>query len=886
MKIPVRDRYPEKFGDRDKPLATGNLWRCSVVLSSVGGNSKGSKRLKNLLRDVRFGARMLRKNLGFSCAAVTVLALGIGANTAVFSLVNAFLLKPLVMQAPAALVGCYSRDTHKSDYRAFSYPDYAALRADGSVFSSLLAHNLAMVGLSESDRDTTRRVFADIVSSNYFTTFGVPLSQGRAFTPEEERPASAVLVAIVSYSYWKKNGADPQVLGKTLQINGRSYTVIGVTAVGFTGTTALISPELYLPLGVYEWVMNDFEGSGRPLAARDNHALVLVGRLRPGVTQKSADASLATVASQLAKAYPEDDKDQTFIVRPLSRLGISTQPLTDSQLIVPSVLLLSVAAVVLLIASLNVANMMLARGTTRRREVAVRLALGGSGADILRQLLVEGLLLALVGGAAGLALAFWCTGALVHSMARLAPLDIVYTAGPDVRVLFATIGFCVLSTILFALGPAWNLSRRNLVADLKTGDRSDFQPGRFRGIFARRNLLVIGQISLSLMLLSAAGLFIRSSVQAARLEPGFRVQGEVLAEVDASLADYQEARGREVYRALVDRLQSTPGVESVGLAATVPFGMISLGKAVQRSGDAPASAGGTAAAVECRYNIVSGDYFQTLQIPLQLGRAFSARDASASTHPVAILDQAAAERLWPRGEAIGKHVRLISAGGDEPALDVEVVGVVGDVQEGVTGTRWPPHVYVPFGQAYQSDMQIHVRTALLAPQAEAHLLETVRGEIHSVDPHLPVLAFKTMRTHLDSSFDLWVVRTGARIFMIFGAVALLLAAIGLYGVRAYNVAMRTREIGIRMALGARASDAVRMMLREGIILLGIGAGVGLLLSLAVGKALSSLLYRVDSFDPIVLIAAPALLAAISLVACYIPARRVARLDPMAALRDE
>jgi predicted permease len=842
--------------------------------------------LKNLLRDVRFGARMLRKNLGFTCAAVTVLALGIGANTAIFSLVNAFLLKPLMMQTPAAIVGCYSRDIHKSDYRAFSYSDYTAVREEGSVFSGLLAHNLAMVGLSERDGESTRRTFADIISANYFATFGVPLSQGRAFTPEEERPGAAVPVVIVSYPYWKKNGADPQILGKTVQINGRSYTIIGVTPEGFTGTTALISPELYLPLGVYELAVNDFEGHGRPLAARDTHALILVGRLRPGITQKSADASLATVASQLAKAFPEDDKDQTFIARPLSRMAISTQPTTDSGVIVPAVLLLSVATIVLLIASLNVANMMLARGTARRREVAIRLALGGSRADILRQLLVEGLLLALAGGAAGLALAFWCTGALVHSMARLAPLDIVYTAGPDVRVLFATIGFCALSTILFALGPAWNLSRRNLVTDLKSGDRSDFQPGRFRGVFSRRNLLVMGQISLSLMLLTAAGLFIRSSVQAARLEPGFRVQNEVLAEVDAGLAGYNEGRGREVYRDLVDRLQTTPGVESVGLAATVPFGMVALDKTVQRSGEAPTSTSGTATGIECRYNVVSGDYFRTLQIPLQRGRVFSAQDASASNHPVAILDQAAAAQLWPGGEAIGKNVRLASGDGNEAPLDAEIVGVVGNVQENVVGTRWPPHVYVPFGQAYQSDMQIHIRIAPLPPQAEAQLLETVRGEIRSVDPHLPVLAFKTMRTHVEGSFDIWIVRTGARIFIIFGAVALLLAAIGLYGVRAYNVAMRTREIGIRMALGARASDAVRMMLREGIVLVGIGAGVGLLLSLAVGKVLSSMLYRVDSLDPIVLIAAPVLLAAISLVACYIPARRAALLDPMVALRDE
>ena len=550
--------------------------------------------MRNMLRDVRFGARMFRKNPWFTCAAVTVLALGIGANTAIFSLVNAFLLKPLVIRNPAELVGCYSRDTGKASYRGFSYPDYADLRANGSAFSSLMAHNMAMVGLSEGD--TTRRVFADIVSANYFTTFGVPLFQGRSFTPEEERPASAIPVVIVSYSYWKKTGADPQLLGKGVRINNRIYTVVGIAPEGFTGTTAMISPELYLPLGVYEMAINDFEGVGRALAARSNHDLILVGRLRPGVSQKSADALLATAASQLAKAYPEDDKDQTFLVQPLPRMGISTAPQSDSELMIPAILLLAVSGVVLLIASLNVANMMLARGTTRGKEVAIRLALGGSRADIVRQLLVEGFLLALAGGVAGLAVAYWSTGALVRSMARLAPIDLVYSAGPDTRVLFATIGFCVLSTILFGLGPAWNLSGWNLFAGLKIGDRADFQANRRRGIFARRNLLVMGQISLSLMLLSAAGLFIRSSVQAARVEPGFRVSGEMLAEVDGSLAGYDETRSRETYRAVVDRLQAIPGVESVSLAATVPFGIISLGKTVQRSGDAPSSATGAASA--------------------------------------------------------------------------------------------------------------------------------------------------------------------------------------------------------------------------------------------------------------------------------------------------
>ncbi len=857
--------------------------------------------MRNLLRDVRLGARMFRKNVGFTLAAVTVLALGIGANAAIFSLVNAFLLKPLVMKDSASVVGLYSRDAKTSDYRAFSYSEYTDLRGDAhtgeqasahsrtteaNVFTSLLAHNLAMVGLSEHDGDTTRRVFADIISSNYFTTFGVPLSQGRSFSAEEERPASAIPVAIVSYSYWKRTGSDPRVLGKTIQINGRVYTIVGVTAQGFTGSTALISPELYLPLGVYESVVNDFDGQGRPLASRDNHALILVGRLRPDITQKSADASLSTVAARMAADDPTNEKDRAFIVRPLSRLGISTEPSADSGLMLPAALLLAVAAIVLVIASLNVANMMLARGTTRRKEVAIRLALGGSRADILRQLLVEGFLLALAGGAAGLLLAFWSTGALVESMGRLVPIDIIYSAVPDMRVLLATTGFCLLSTLVFGLGPALNLSRRNLVSDIKSSDRSDFQPGRLRGVFSRRNLLVMGQIALSLVLLSAAGLFIRSAVQSARLEPGFRVQNEILAEVDTALAGYDEPRGREVYRALEERLRGTPGVESVGFAATVPFGMVSLGKSVRRSGDTPASGSAAAKEVQCRYNIVSADYFQTLQIPLERGRVFSAQDANTTAHRVAILDQFAADKLFPGGDPLGQLVHLGSDSDNGPALDAEVVGVVGNVQEGLNGKSWPAHVYVPFGQAYQSGMQIHLRTAPLAPEAETQLLETVRSEIRSVDPQLPVLALKTLHSHVESSLDLWIARTGARIFVIFGGVALLLAAIGLYGVRAYNVAMRTREIGIRMALGATASDAVRMMLREGMALMGIGAAIGLLLSAAVGKALSTLLYRVPSFDPIVLIAAPTLLAAIAAVACYIPARRAARLDPMAALRDE
>ena len=835
-----------------------------------------------ILEDMRYGMRMLISKPGFTAAAASVLALGIGANTAIFSLVNAFLLKPLHIQDPQSLTGLYSRDVHKPDsYRAFSYPTYVDIRDNNPVFTNLAAHNLAMVGLSEGD--STRRVFADIVSSNYFATFGVPLFRGRTFTPAEERPGSGLPVVILSHSFWQKSGADPAILGKSLRINSRIYSVVGITEEGFTGTTALISPALYLPLGMYEAVINDFEGQGKPLAARDNYNLILIGRLRPGMKQPVADLQLGAVASRLEQAFPKENKDQTFIARPLSRMSISTNPGNDSQLAIPAALLLAVAAVVLLIASLNVANMMLARGTARAKEIAIRLALGGGRRNILQQLFIEGLLLATAGAAAGLVIAYWGTTALVRSLATLAPIDIVFSGGPDIRVLFATLGFCILSTLLFGLGPAWSLSKRNILPGLKDGDHEDMASGKPRRLFARRNVLVMGQIALSLALLTAAGLFVRSSMRAAGIDPGFQINNGVVAEVDASLAGYDETKGRQVYRAMLDRLRNIPGVESASLAATVPFGMISLGRGIQRSTDDPSN---KSSFVPAGFNIVSENYFKTLDVPLLRGRLFQAAEsANGKSAPVVILDKLAADRLWPKDDPIGKHVRM-SREGDSAPREAEVVGVVRDIQDRIVGADPRPHFYVPFGQEYQADMNVHLKIAMAGPEAEARVLEAVRNELRSVDDRVPLLALKTMRGHLESSFDIWVVRTGARLFGIFGAVALLLAMIGLYGVRAYAVARRTREIGIRMALGAKPGETLGMILREGLKVTAIGVAVGLVLSLGIGRVLASLLYQVRGLDPAVLAGAPAALILVSLLACYVPARRAAHVDPMVALRHE
>jgi macrolide transport system ATP-binding/permease protein len=839
--------------------------------------------LRNLIQDIRYGVRMLFKQPGFSLAAVVVLALGIGGSTAMFSIVDALLLKPLMIQKADQIVGCFSRDTQKPDsYRGFSYPNYADLRADNGVFSSLAGHNMALVGVKEGD--STRRVFSDIVTSNYFSTLGVPLFRGRTFTSEEEQPGSGIPSLIVSYSNWRKTGADPDLLGKTRQINGRIFTIVGITAKGFTGTHAMISPELYIPMGMYESVINDFDGHGKQLASRSNYALIVFGRLRDGVTQKMADASLAVVADRMARAYPGENKDQTFMVHTLSRNSVSTNPPHGNEAAFPAVLVIAMAGVVLLIASLNVANMMLVRGAARRKEIAVRQALGAKRGSILQQLLIEGLILAFIGGAAGLALAAGGTSVLMQSIARLAPIDLVYNAAPDLRVLLATTAFCVFSAIIFSLGPARSASKASIVTALKSGENQE-KVGVGWAKFSPRNLMVIGQIALSLTLLTAAGLFIRSARSTQAVEPGFRIENSTLIEVDPSLIGYDEARGRQIFRTVLDRLRAVPGVESASMAATVPFGMVSLGKSIQRSSDAPgnSSTSNDGNNLSCRFNLVGDDYFSTVGIPLLRGRAFQRNEIdSANADAVVVLDQLAAERLWPGGNAIGQHIRLLADGEVKGSRDAEVVGIVANVQEQVFGEGLQPHVYVPFGQEYQADMTIHLKTTAQS----ANFLESLRREVSAVDSRLPVIELRTMRTHLEASFDLWVVRTAARMFSIFGSVALVLAMVGLYGLRAYTVARRTREIGIRLALGAKPGDAQRMILREGLLLTSAGVIAGLALSILAGKLLASVLYKVSGVDPVVFLTATAVMGAVSLLACYLPALRASRVDPMVALRYE
>jgi predicted permease len=844
--------------------------------------------MENSWQDLRFGVRVLLKHPGFTALAILVLGLGIGANTAMFTLINAFLLRPIAGRNPDELVSCFSRNTKTPGYRAFSYPDYVEIRDRNSVFSSLLAHDETMVGITQGE--TTRRVFADVVSANFFSTFGLNMFQGRAFLPEEERPGSAAQVVIVSHEYWRRIARDPELVGKTLRVNGKLFTVTGITPEEFTGTMAMFAPSIYLPLGAYDATINDLmQVSGRKrLADRTNHCLFLVGRLKPGVTQARADADLAVIASQLEKAYPAENRDQTFHSHAMSRLSTSTEPSNDSELRTVSVLLSAMASLVLLIACLNLANMLLARGSARRKEFAIRLSLGGGRGRLIRQLMTEGLILSALGGALGLVLAWWGSRVLISSMAGLIPLEIVYHSGPDLRVMAAMLAFCGLSTIVFGLGPALKFSRPDVVTDLKEHAGED-AGSRRRSFFARRNLLVMTQVSLSLTLLVVAGLTIRGARRAAQTDPGFKLDNGVFVELDPSLAGYEEARGRALYGAVLERLRALPGVDAASLAATVPFGTTSLGRAVHRAGDIqnPADPAASGRSVPARFNAIGADYFGSLGLKMLRGRQFNPGEAeTGSAPPAAIVDQELATRLWPNEDPIGKRVQFGAARSGETLKTMEVVGVAPPIRETFFEHGPVPHVYIPFGQDYHANAHLQLRLAARGKAAEDAVLTAIRDEVRAVDERLPVMDFRTMRGHFEESIELWVIRTGARMFSTFGALALFLAMVGVYGVKAYTVARRTREIGIRMALGATKREALWLILGDGIRMTSVGIIAGLLLALAAAQLLSSVVYEVSSTDPLVFTVTPALLMAVALIACYLPARRAAKIDPMTALRWE
>ena len=863
-----------------------------------------------MFSDFKFAFRTLTKTPGFTAAAVTVLALGIGANTAVFSLVNALLFAPPSFTQPAQIVQVFSQDTkNPKSFRPFSYPTFQDIRGKNSVFTDTMAFNLAMVGVGE--KDNTRRVFAALVSSNYFAVLGVMPAQGRGFLPSEETPGRASPVVIVSHNFWKKHGSDPAFVGSKLTINGQVYTVVGVMPEGYTGTMNLFSCEVWLPLGVFDQVSNLFdENKHSALSDRTSEQLLIVGRLKPGLTPASAEPAMKTLAANLESAYPVEQKNKTFLLRPLSRFGTSDSPQEAGPMAVLGSLLLGMAGVVLLVACLNLANMLLARGTARRKEIAVRLALGASRWRILRQLLTEGFLLSLMGGAVGLLVALWSADLLVGSLSRHMPIDMVFNTGPSGVLLAATFLFCVLGTIAFGLIPALKLSRGDVLQDLKEHAGEDTVRRRWRWL--PRYPLVVAQIALSLALLTAATLFIRGAGKAAQVDTGLKTSRDFLLEVDATLGGRTEEQSRQLYRTLEEKLAALPGVESASLSATVPFGMMNFARSVQRAGRRPGPDDKPTTAAEglafsATFNSVGADYFRTVGLPLLRGRSFTVAEVTSVNAPaVAIIDEALAKKLWPEGDALGQRIqgakanapvakkgatKGVNMGGDvaetaKPDETIEIVGIAPTTRNELFQKEIGTAIYFPFAHGFQGNVFFHVKFASLTPGQEVAYAELIRHTVREVDATLPILSLRTFAQHLDANISLWMVRAGAAMFSVFGGLALGLAVVGVYGVKAYAVARRTREIGIRMALGAEPSAVLWMILREGAVMLASGIAIGLLLALGTGKLVSGMLYEVGALDPVAFTVAPLVLAAAALLACYLPARRATKISPITALRTE
>ena len=849
-----------------EPPAFGNTLR----LREEAQDAWGWKWLDDLAQDTRFAGRTLRHSPGFALTAIVTLALGIGVNAGMFSLINGLLLRPLYPGVDDVF-GVHSRSTAPSGRnRAFSYPNYRDIREGTTdIFANLAASSTGFVGLDVGDG--ARSTYAFAVTANYFHVFAAPPAHGRAFTAEEEQPGAGIRVAIVSYSLWEQHGADPNMLGRLVRINGEPFTVVGVARKGFAGTS-IPGPGVWLPLGARETFRTENRAE-HAVGAREAHQLSVVGRLRPGMPVETAAAAIETVGRRLEQAFGSINAGYSLVMaKPSGRLIFMPGGSGAGW----ALLLMLMPAIVLLVACLNLADLLLARGHTRRQELAVRSSLGGGRSRLVRQLLTEGLLLALAGGAVGLWLSTWATEALLTSLRPMLPVAVTL---PDVsldwRVLLGTLAFSLVATLIFSAGPALTLTRRAASADLKGHTRNE---GRGLGGLRIGNALVIGQLALSLLLLASGGLFVMSVIRAARVDPGFRVDGGLIVQVDPALAGYNEARGRQAHLALLDRLRTVPGVEAVTIGSRPPFASSGDSRRVAPAGAADARSVGAA------FSVVGRDYARVLGLPILSGRDFSdAELSSGSTARVAIIDDALAEKLWPGEDALGRLIQFLDARGSEAKQPILVVGIIPAVKHSLDNPQPYPHVYVPLGQHYASAMTLQLR---VAEGSERTVLGTIAGVVRDVDERLPVLAVATWRDHLDAGFDVRLRRAGAGVFSAVGGIALLLAVLGVYGVKSYVVSRRTREFGIRIAIGAHPRTLLWQVLREGGRTTAIGIGIGLVLALGAGQFLQSILYGVNRLELLVLIAAPLILVAASLLASCVPALRAAKVDPTVALRSE
>jgi putative ABC transport system permease protein len=819
---------------------------------------------------------MLAKNPEFTAVAVLSLALGIGANTSIFSVVNAALLRPLPVTEPDRLVFVFN-GSRTNPWGVSSYPDYLDYRDKNEVFSDLLTYS----GITMSARadDQTDLLSGSIVSGNFFDALGVQAVLGRTFSSEEDLTPNTHPVAVISHGLWERRfGSNRRIIGQQLALNGHAFTIIGVAPSGFNGPEVLENNDIYVPMMMQALVRpprGGFSGDMNPdlLGRRGSRWLSVIGRLKPGVTSEQAQAGMTQLAAGLEQAYPEQNRNTIATLFPVSK----GNPQAYTQLISVAGLLLAVVAIVLLIACANVANLLLARASARRKEIAVRLAMGATRSRLVRQLLTESVLLSLAGGVFGLLLALWTIDLLKTATPPSGIFSFTLDYRLDGRVLAFTFALSLATGVIFGLLPALQASKPDLVPALKD-EASAAAQGRRR--FNLRNLLVVAQVALSLTLLIGAGLFLRSLKNAQDIDPGFDAEKILNAQLNINLLRYTKAQGQEFYRQVVERVEALPGVESASLARVVPLSGTGRGASFQIEGQDPPEntvrsegSGSQENPNTASANVVSLKYFQTMGIGLLRGRDFSAQDKEGAPL-VIVVNEAFARRFFESQEALGNRVSFRGPQGPWS----EIVGVVRDSKYRTLGERPRSTVYQPLAQNHETGMALHVRTN----GKPASVATNVRREVQSIEPNLAVTSVESMAGVFGGS--LFAARMGAALLAIFGLLALVLAAVGLYGVMSYSVSRRTREIGIRMALGAGSGNVLRLVLKEGMTLVGGGVAAGLIAAAALTRLLASFLYGVSPMDATTFVAIPLVLALVALLASYLPARRAAKVDPMEALR--
>lgn len=819
-----------------------------------------------------FALRQLLKTPGFTLVALLTLALGVGVNATVYSVARDLYLTPMLRDRAARLVSIFTRlESSPSTYRGFSSEEFAVLRADRGVFTDVAAFRFseAIIGVPGNLR---ARLVA-LASENYFSVLATAPAQGRFFTSGESRPgAEPVLVA--SHALWQRFGGRADFLGSQVLINQRSYTVIGITPVGFGGLHAALGPDLWLPLGALD----------APASAPANSPRFhLVGNLRPGLTVEDAAPLLPALAATLnAPPLGDPSRPSQLIVTPPPHFSLGTHIPQDETFIGHfAVLSFCLSLAVLFVACLNLANMLLARGAARRKEIALRFALGATRWQVMRPLLAEGLVLGLSGGGLGLVLSFWPGDLLLRVNVELSATGaFAFTqhAMIDYSLVIVAFALGALATLAFSLLPAFRATRVDLVEDLKLQSGAPAETGRWNRFFSFRHCLVMGQIAISLLILFSAAIFLRSAHGAAHRDQGFNPAGQVIARLDFRFLNLSPVEQTRRQLELRDRIAALPGVAHASFASNIPFNFEGANRRIQlpSTPSDPDILSGRFAYLTA----ITPGYFRQLGITLLRGRDFTAAEAaSQDTPPVAIIDESLARHLFADIDPVGRHVFDASRN-----LRLQVIGVVRGPQEDFFQTAPPQRIYRPLAQEYHSGLYLHLTAA--DPAALAALVDTVRRELRSIDPAIPVLRLQPLADVLGKNLNLWTLRLAAYIFIAFGGIALFLALLGIYAVKSYAVSRRTREIGIRLALGAQRLDVVSLVLRQGALQAAVAVAIGVVLSLLAGRVFARLLLHVSPFEPVILLATAVIVAVTAILATWIPARRAASIDLIKALRSE